>query len=643
MRLSRTLWLVAGLLLLLSTSAVAVPTPTHVHFTAAGDVGSSSNVGPVLDGVKDSGTDAHFALGDLSYGTTGTESTWCDLVKSRLGEGFPFELLAGNHESNGQNGNINDFSACLPNQLPGVSGTYGRQYYVDMPQSSPLVRFIMISPALTFPDGTWDYSAGSARYSWTAKAIDDARAAGVKWVVVGMHKPCLSVGEMSCDPGPDLTNLLLSKRVDLVLSGHEHSYQRTKQLSLGTGCTTLTIGGYDADCVADSDNDLVAGAGTVFLTIGTGGVDPHNIVPTDPEAGYFSAMAGANQNPVWGFGDFDATPTSLSMRFARTGGSSFTDGFTLTKPTDPPPNQAPTASFSSQVTGLQTSLDGSGSTDPDGVVASYAWDFGDGQRGTGASAQHTYAQAGTYPVSLTVTDDRGATATRTSSVTVTAPTPPPATTVVAADTFERTVTDGWGTADTGGPWTVSTVAGVASVGGGKGRTVLGAPSTSRSSTLTTVSSTSNDMLLDLALDKLPTGSGSSVYHSSLVRRIDGNNYYRGMVRVLSTGVVRASLHRMVGGTGLQLGDEVSVPGVTYARGDVLKVRVQATGTSPTALRLRVWKAGTPEPTTWLLSTTDASAALQAPGRVGMISYLPSSVTNAPIQATYDNLQVTAVP
>ena len=49
------------------------------------------------------------------------------MVTAGIGAGFPFELLSGNHESNGENGNINDFSACLPNQLPGLVGTYGRQ------------------------------------------------------------------------------------------------------------------------------------------------------------------------------------------------------------------------------------------------------------------------------------------------------------------------------------------------------------------------------------------------------------------------------------------------------------------------------------------------------------------------------------
>ena len=102
-------------------------------------------------GIGAADPDAHFALGDLSYGVTGQEQAWCDFVTSRVGAGFPFELLAGNHESNGLNGNINDFAACLPNQLPGLVGTYGRQYYVDVPQDDPLVRYVMISPGIDVP------------------------------------------------------------------------------------------------------------------------------------------------------------------------------------------------------------------------------------------------------------------------------------------------------------------------------------------------------------------------------------------------------------------------------------------------------------------------------------------------------------
>ena len=86
-----------------------------------------------------------------------------------------------------------------------------------------------------------------------------------------------------------------------------------------------------------------------------------------------------------------------------------------------PPNQAPVASFKSSVKDLGVSVDGSGSSDPDGTVASYAWDFGDGATASGATASHTYAAAGTFTVTLTVTDNAGATGVATAPVTVVQP------------------------------------------------------------------------------------------------------------------------------------------------------------------------------------------------------------------------------
>jgi PKD repeat protein len=86
-------------------------------------------------------------------------------------------------------------------------------------------------------------------------------------------------------------------------------------------------------------------------------------------------------------------------------------------------NQSPTAQIATPVSciDLTCDFDGSGSTDPDGNIVSYAWDFGDGATATGVTASHTYALAGTYSVTLTVTDGAGASAATTQVVTVTAP------------------------------------------------------------------------------------------------------------------------------------------------------------------------------------------------------------------------------
>jgi YVTN family beta-propeller protein len=81
------------------------------------------------------------------------------------------------------------------------------------------------------------------------------------------------------------------------------------------------------------------------------------------------------------------------------------------------PDQGPVAGFSATAApvGQASSFDGSASSDSDGTVASYHWDFGDGSSQTTASATttHTYAVRGTYTVTLTVTDDAGCSTTQT--------------------------------------------------------------------------------------------------------------------------------------------------------------------------------------------------------------------------------------
>lgn len=82
---------------------------------------------------------------------------------------------------------------------------------------------------------------------------------------------------------------------------------------------------------------------------------------------------------------------------------------------DPSIDRAPVAAFTASCSGLTCSFDASGSSDDRGID-SYAWDFGDGATGSGATASRTYADAGTRTVTLTVTDTVGQVDTETRTV-----------------------------------------------------------------------------------------------------------------------------------------------------------------------------------------------------------------------------------
>ena len=74
-----------------------------------------------------------------------------------------------------------------------------------------------------------------------------------------------------------------------------------------------------------------------------------------------------------------------------------------------PLNHSPVASFTYMCTALTCDFDASGSYDPDGSIGYYDWDFGDGSIGSGVNVSHVYGQAGSYQVTLMVTDDGGMT------------------------------------------------------------------------------------------------------------------------------------------------------------------------------------------------------------------------------------------
>ncbi len=608
--------------LLLNRDRGEAPEAAQIHFTAAGDFAATEETAAVLTKNASLSPDFTLALGDLSYGDPGGEQEWCDFVTSRVGSAFPFQLIAGNHESDGSDGNINDFSACLPNRLPGIVGTYGREWYVDVPAEDPIARFVMISPGLVFPESetSWDYSPGSEHYAWTESAIDGARDSGIPWVIVGNHMPCLSVGEYSCSAGEELTNLLISKKVDLVLNGHEHLYQRTYQIGHGDGCDAIVPDTFTEECITDTDSSLAQGPGTVFATIGTGGIGLRDANAADSEAEYFAARSATNANPTHGLLDISVTERSISAEFVKAAGGTFDDSFTIRRSPDPEAE----ASFTEDCAGLGCALDASTPLPAQGN-RSYTWDFGNGETATGVRPAITYDAPGDYEISLTVKDKAGS---ETVSKRVSVGEGDRAASTFS-DPFERTTDSGWGDAEEGGAWTDSGEPGAFSVADGSGIMTLTSPASGTAASLEATNSSRMDLRAALGVDR--RSAGGSVYARLITRQTERAGAYRTVLQFSPKGELSFLIDRVDRyGSEVRLSPEVTVPDLTLAGGETVNVRTQATGTNPTSLRAKVWKAGEPEPSRWQIDTSDSTPGLQTPGAAGINTYLSSRTTNAPV-------------
>jgi len=359
---------------------------------------------------------------------------------------------------------------------------------------------------------------------------------------------------------------------------------------------------------------------------------------------------GAVTASAWDFGD-GTTGTGVTTEHAY--GEAGTYAVTLTVTDDqgatatvvhevtvtaPRVNTAPTAAFTATADQLGVAVDGTGSTDPDGPVASWAWTFGDGGTATGPVATHDYAAAGSYTVTLTVTDAEGATGTTTRDVVAVAP-EPTGPQPLLADAFDRVVTGGWGSADTGGAWTRTGAANQYAVSGGAGQQRLGGAGWTTGMLLAGEKAADVDLRTSVSLDKVATGGGTYAYVTG--RKVAANSEYRASLRFRPGGTAAIKLDALRGSaTAVTIGADTLVPGAV-GPGTKVDLRLQVTGTGTTTIRVKAWVHGTPEPERWTLTTTDSTAALQAPGSVGLGAYASGSSTNVPQVVSFDDLVVTA--
>ncbi|MGS0685683.1 PKD domain-containing protein [Nakamurella sp. GG22] len=406
------------------------------------------------------------------------------------------------------------------------------------------------------------------------------------------------------------------------------------------GTYTVTLQVTDSQGITDSVTKSVTVKAAHAKPVAVIGAAPNALAVQFDSSGSTASDGATIASQSWTFGD-GGTSTLPNPSHTFTAAGTYNVTLTVTDSqgaTSAAATQAvtvskanPVASFTANATLLDVAVNGSASTAPQGeTISGYAWTWGDGTaNGSGATASHSYADAGTYSVKLTVTDTAGGTASTTKSVTVLAPGGD-----IAADAFARTVATGWGTAETGGNW--GTSAGF-SVTGNSGKLALTAKGQTRTNVLSGVSARDVDATLDVALDKVADGSGTQF--SYLVRRTTGGDYHL-KLRYAATGSVTVSAAKLVGTTETLL-SSATISGLTYTPNQVLKLRFQAVGAGSTALKAKVWKGSDAEPSAWLVSATDSEPTLQTAGSIGVVSYLTSTSTSAPVTVSIDNLKVTA--
>jgi hypothetical protein len=219
-------------------------------------------------------------------------------------------------------------------------------------------------------------------------------------------------------------------------------------------------------------------------------------------------------------------------------------------------------------------------------------------------------------------------------------TKPPSNAAIVSDTFSRTVTGGWGSADIGGAYSGTSTADFF-VNGTEGSMKLPTAGVQRKATLSGIDVRDVDMKIRVKVDKLAAGTGHQI--SLLMRQIANIGQYRARLELTPSGSAKLVGQKYLNSTNVttNIGSSITASSLTYSANQYLWLRVQVVGTNPTTIRIRVWLDGQPEPSTWQYSGSDSEAALQTSGSVAILSRLPSTSTVAPVVITYDDFTVTA--
>lgn len=209
-----------------------------------------------------------------------------------------------------------------------------------------------------------------------------------------------------------------------------------------------------------------------------------------------------------------------------------------------------------------------------------------------------------------------------------------------ADAFTRSVSNGWGNADTGGAYTrAGGVAADYQVNGSIG-TQLVAAGGNRRMTLASVNARDIEFIARVRSDKVVTGTGF-VWTYWYVRQ-DTNNEYRFKVIMGVSGALTIGMsRRSSGGAETGIGSDVTPAAVsTYSANNWIWVRCvcRDDGSGTANLWMRAWADGNAEPNAWDFQRTDATAANQIAGDFSFAHFMSGTVTSTPHTMGHDDAQ-----
>ncbi len=374
-------------------STAPVPGTRRVHFAATGDFGTG---GPeqkaVFTSMHAARPELFITLGDNAY-SDGTEQEIQDnffVPMADLLAEVPVYASLGNHEYNTDDGQPFVDNLYLP-----TSPTGGERYYsFDWGH----VHFAALDSSCAIGLGDGKRCTLKDQKQWLEQDLSNSRA---DWKIVFFHHPPWSSGKHGSQllMRREFTPIFERYGVDMVLSGHDHNYERTR-LMKGNG---------------------EASDGLPYLVVGSGGKNLRTFKGSQP------AWSVTRNDTDFGYLDVKVEEGTLDARMVTATGEVL-DSFTLTKQLPPAPQPAT----------LALTVEGERGVAPHQVLfratpslpgASVIWDFGDGQAAEGLEVPHLYTQPGTYSVTATATaGDQTVTSTTTVVVeqddqTPTSPTP----------------------------------------------------------------------------------------------------------------------------------------------------------------------------------------------------------------------------